>query len=228
MMETVINSINTGIAGLGWNNVMFGNAGNPNFSGGTPRAFDERPVPFNQKWGFAIQNTVTGNNKTACVRWNTQQSQNTFVVPELPYGTHKIKWFVEDGCGNETVCEYTVHRERLQKTDGCLPQRLECEHHADGYDHAVGNRLPPVHGRQLHPGRPAENRYPQIGYRYGLPGGRTRQPDHERDIYLRRTGYPTGGTLVDRRSRQRRFLRNLRDRTGQHGRLPGIRRAAHR
>jgi hypothetical protein len=29
------------------------------------------------------------------------------VVPELPYGTHKIKWIVEDGCGNETVCEYT-------------------------------------------------------------------------------------------------------------------------
>ncbi|MBK6931819.1 MAG: T9SS type A sorting domain-containing protein [Saprospirales bacterium] len=48
-----------------------------------------------------------GANKTACVRWNTQSSQNTFVVPELPYGTHKIKWFISDGCGNETICEYT-------------------------------------------------------------------------------------------------------------------------
>jgi hypothetical protein len=28
-------------------------------------------------------------------------------VPELPYGTHKIKWLVEDGCGNEQFCEYT-------------------------------------------------------------------------------------------------------------------------
>ncbi len=54
-METVINSVNTGIAGYGWNNVPFDNGSNPNFTGGTPRAFDERPVPNNQKWGFAIQ-----------------------------------------------------------------------------------------------------------------------------------------------------------------------------
>ena len=107
VMETVINSINTGIAGYGWNNVPFNNASNPNFSGGTPRNFDERPVPFNQKWGFAIQETVSGNNKTACVRWNTQQQQNTFIVPELPHGTHKIKWFITDGCGNNKEYEYT-------------------------------------------------------------------------------------------------------------------------
>jgi len=106
-METVINSVNTGIAGYGWNNVQFNNANNPNFSGGTPSAFDERPVPFNQKWGFAIQETVVGNNKTACVRWNTQQQQNTYVVPELPHGTHKIKWFITDGCGNNKEYEYT-------------------------------------------------------------------------------------------------------------------------
>ncbi|MBP6827728.1 MAG: T9SS type A sorting domain-containing protein, partial [Saprospiraceae bacterium] len=29
------------------------------------------------------------------------------IVPQLPYGTHKIKWTVTDGCGNETFCEYT-------------------------------------------------------------------------------------------------------------------------
>ena len=106
-METVINSVNTGIAGYGWNNVPYNNGNNPNFTGGTPRAFDERPVPFNQKWGFAIQETIAGNNKTACVRWNTQQQQNTYVVPELPHGTHKIKWFITDGCGNNKEYEYT-------------------------------------------------------------------------------------------------------------------------
>ncbi len=26
---------------------------------------------------------------------------------ELPYGLHKIKWFISDGCGNETTCEYS-------------------------------------------------------------------------------------------------------------------------
>ncbi len=106
-METVVNSVNTGIAGLGWNNVFYNNLNTPNFSGGTPRNFDERPVPANQKYGFAIQETVSGNNKTACVRWNTQQSQNTFVAPELPHGTHKIKWFISDGCGNNKEYEYT-------------------------------------------------------------------------------------------------------------------------
>jgi len=102
-METVINSTQTGIAGLGWNAVPFGNAGG---GAGTIRQFDGRPVPANQKYGFALQTTISGDNKTASVRWNTQQSQNTYVVPELPYGVHKIKWFVEDGCGNEQTCEY--------------------------------------------------------------------------------------------------------------------------
>ncbi|MCB9316823.1 MAG: HYR domain-containing protein [Lewinellaceae bacterium] len=103
VMETVVSSSNP----PGYNNVQFGNAQNPNFTGGTPSAFDERPVPANQKYGFTIQNTVSGNDKTACVRWNTIQQPNNYVVPQLPYGTHKIKWVVTDGCGNEEVCEYT-------------------------------------------------------------------------------------------------------------------------
>jgi len=102
-METVINSANL----PGFNTVYFGNAANPNFQGGDPRQFDERPVLANQKYGFALQTTVNGNKKVASVRWNTQQQLNTFLVPELPYGTHKIKWLVEDGCGNEQFCEYT-------------------------------------------------------------------------------------------------------------------------
>jgi hypothetical protein len=114
-METVINSVNTGIAGLGWNAVPFGNAANPNFSGGSIHGFDSRPVLFNQKYGFAIQTTAAGMKKTASVRWNTQQNQNNFVVPELPYGKHKIKWIIEDGCGNESVCEYTFEVKDCKK-----------------------------------------------------------------------------------------------------------------
>ncbi len=102
-METVISSTNL----PGYNNVNFGNAATPNFSGGTPRAFDGRPVLPNQKYGFALQTTVSGVKKTGSVRWNTLQQPGNYAIPELPYGTHKIKWIVEDGCGNETVCEYT-------------------------------------------------------------------------------------------------------------------------
>ena len=107
VMETVVNSVNTGIAGLGWNNVLYNNLNTPNFAGGTSRQFDGRPVPGNQKYGFSIQETVSGTEKTACVRWNTQQQQNTHIVPELPHGTHKIKWFITDGCGNNAEYEYT-------------------------------------------------------------------------------------------------------------------------
>ena len=106
VMETVVNSTQLGnqVGGLGWNNIMYGNA----TGAGQSRQFDGRPVPTNQKWGFAIQETVSGTDKTACVKFNTFQSQNTFVTPQLPHGTHKIKWFVSDGCGNETICEYTI------------------------------------------------------------------------------------------------------------------------
>ena len=109
-METVVSSTNTPDP----NTVNFGNAGNPNFSGGDPRPFDHRAVPAGQKYRFTIDWTTNGNARTACVRWDwLQQPANLNdnilqgVVPQLPYGTHKIKWFAEDGCGNEAVCEYT-------------------------------------------------------------------------------------------------------------------------
>jgi hypothetical protein len=105
-METLVNSTQLGSqpGGLGWNNIVFGSAS----GAGTSRQFDGRPVPTNQKWGFAIQETVSGVSKTACVKFNTFQAQSNYVTPQLPYGTHKIKWFVTDGCGNETICEYSI------------------------------------------------------------------------------------------------------------------------
>jgi hypothetical protein len=105
-METVVNSTQLGSqpGGLGWNNVLYNNLN----GGGISRQFDDRPVAPNQKWGFAIQEVVNGNTKTASVKFNTQQAQNTYVTPQLSYGTHKIKWFITDGCGNEAICEYTI------------------------------------------------------------------------------------------------------------------------
>ncbi|MEZ4919840.1 MAG: T9SS type A sorting domain-containing protein, partial [Saprospiraceae bacterium] len=96
------------------------------YLGGT--AFDHRPVVFNQKYRFAIDWTTTGNSRTACVRWDWLQqpanlNDNTLqgVVPQLPYGTHKIKWIAEDGCGNEAICEYTFEVKDCKKpTVVCL------------------------------------------------------------------------------------------------------------
>ena len=101
-METVLNSNDLPDPGT----VHFGNAANPNFSGGTPQFFDQRPVPAGQKWRFALQTSINSLYQTATLKWNTQDNPSQFVEPQFPYGTHKIKWIVEDGCGNETVCEY--------------------------------------------------------------------------------------------------------------------------
>ncbi|MFM8486212.1 MAG: hypothetical protein ACKOCH_07740, partial [Bacteroidota bacterium] len=68
-METVVNSTQLGSqpGGLGWNNVLYNNV---NVNGGISRQFDDRPVAPNQKWGFAIQEVVNGNTKTASVKFN--------------------------------------------------------------------------------------------------------------------------------------------------------------
>ncbi len=113
--ETIVSSTQTGLGGLGWNRINFNNAFNPNYAGGEAREFDFRPVPANQKYGFALQVTTSGNKRTAAVRWNTQQSPNTFVVPELPYGSHKIIWYVDDGCGNEQTCEWVFEVKDCKK-----------------------------------------------------------------------------------------------------------------
>lgn len=101
-METVVSSTNPPAAGT----VNYNNVNTPNFAGGNPRQFDQRAVSPNQKYRFAMQTTVNGTSLGASVRWNTPASPATYVVPELPYGTHKIKWIASDGCGNESVCEY--------------------------------------------------------------------------------------------------------------------------
>lgn len=84
------------------NTVFYNNASGV----GQARQFDFRPLPANQKWGFALQETITGNKKTATVRFNTSIAPNAYSPAQLPHGTHKIRWFVSDACGNETVCEY--------------------------------------------------------------------------------------------------------------------------
>ena len=101
-METVVSSTNLPPA----NTVFFNNFNTPNYAGGNARGFDTRNVPANQKYSFALETVTSGNNVTGRLRWNTTQSPNNYIVPELPYGTHKIKWIAEDGCGNEKSCEY--------------------------------------------------------------------------------------------------------------------------
>jgi hypothetical protein len=100
--ETVVDSDNPPAAGT----VNFGNAANPNYSGGEPRSFDERPVDSTLLYRFALQTTVSGDTITSRVVWNTDSIPAQYALLQLPHGTHKIRWTTQDSCGNEGTCEY--------------------------------------------------------------------------------------------------------------------------
>lgn len=102
-MESVLNSNKL----PGADTIRYNNVNTPGYLGGTPVSFDSRPVPTNQKWHFSRQNITTATEATTVLRWNTELAPNTYVLPQLPQGTHKIMWIVPDDCGNETACEHT-------------------------------------------------------------------------------------------------------------------------
>lgn len=104
IQETVINSENQPVApGVIWHN----NYQAPNYIGNTTTAFDSRPVPSAQKYRFAVQNTQTGTGRWQLrPAWNTSAAPTQFVPMQLPHGRHRMRFFVEDQCGNETLCDY--------------------------------------------------------------------------------------------------------------------------
>lgn len=145
--ETLINSNLTGLSSLGWNKVPFGNVS----GAGQARQFDFRPVPDNEKWGFALEQTVNGNNRTATVRFNTLSQQTSYVNPQLPPGVHKIKWIIEDACGNSVVKEYLIIVKDTQAPSvtcinglsvNILPVHLVTLYAADFLQYATDNCTP--------------------------------------------------------------------------------------
>lgn len=104
VQETVINSDSLGAYAPGM--VPFGNGANPNYSGGTPRRFDGRPLPADQQYRFALEVSGDGTNQTARLRWNTLSAPGMYVNPELPYGAHKIRWIAANNAGDADTSEY--------------------------------------------------------------------------------------------------------------------------
>ncbi|NJN53142.1 MAG: hypothetical protein HC809_16675, partial [Gammaproteobacteria bacterium] len=124
-METVVSSNNAPAPGT----VRFNNINTPSYSGGVVQIFDGRPVPANNIYRWALHTTASGTSLTGCVNWKTLAQMPTpanpngqaGVAPQLPYGTHKIKWTVTDGCGNEQTCEYQfVVKDCKKPTVVCL------------------------------------------------------------------------------------------------------------
>ena len=107
------------------NTVWFGNAQQVNYQGGTPRSFDSRPVidPALDRYRFALQVSQTNGGVTAALRFNTLRDTNTYVLPQIPHGKHRMLWYLRDGCGQEKTCEYTFEVRDCQKpTVKCKPQ----------------------------------------------------------------------------------------------------------
>lgn len=100
--------------------VYFDNVGNPGYSGGTALQFDKRNVAAHQKYGFALEQVAQGDTLTAKLRWNTAANPLIFNLPQLPGGTHKIRWFIESGAAHDT-CEQTFTIKDCKKpTVNCL------------------------------------------------------------------------------------------------------------
>ncbi len=116
--ETVVSSTDLPSAGT----VYFNNANTPNYSGGVPRSFDNRPVAANEKYQFAIVSSTGNRRISAQVVWNTPAAPSNNVLPQLPLGNHRIQWTVYDGCGNESTCVYDFRVE--SSTGTCAPTEL--------------------------------------------------------------------------------------------------------
>ncbi len=100
--------------------VYFGNAANPNYTGGTPQHFDQRMVPENQKYRFALVKTVQDSLVTMRIRWSTGLAPTTYTLPQLPAGTHRIEWRFEGSNGEVKTCSYNF------TIKDCKPPQIAC------------------------------------------------------------------------------------------------------
>jgi hypothetical protein len=86
--------------------IRYNNAFNLNFSGGELRDFDNRVVSALEKYKFALQLVRNGDTTQAFLRLNTLADTGNYLLPQLPPGTHKIVWLVQDSCGHPDTCLY--------------------------------------------------------------------------------------------------------------------------
>lgn len=85
------------------------------------RQFDRRITSISNKYLFALQLQSVGDSLTARVRWNSMAEPNTFTTPQIPYGNHRVVWFVRDSCGNETSITHT-----FIAANDCIPPEITC------------------------------------------------------------------------------------------------------
>ncbi len=81
--------------------------------------FDSRLVPADQKFGFALEKTAQDGLITVRLRWANALNPNSYVLPELPSGTHRIEWrFEKDGTIKTCGYDFTIK--------DCQPPTMAC------------------------------------------------------------------------------------------------------
>ncbi len=103
VQETVVDNSNAPVVP---GQINYGNINSLNNSGGQPQVFDQRPVMASAKYKFGLQESNNGPNRICTLGWHSDQAPNVWVPMQLPTGTHRIQWTVEDGCGNLNTCDY--------------------------------------------------------------------------------------------------------------------------
>lgn len=96
--------------------VLYNNINSLFWQEGEPRYFDNRNVPEAERYYFNhVLTPINDSTFSAQVVWKVWQ-QPTTRLPVLPPGNYKIRWTVDDICGNETVCEYLFSVEPAQSS----------------------------------------------------------------------------------------------------------------
>ncbi len=101
--------------------VHFGNMLSSSVLGGTVTAFDTRPVTMANKYRFLLNTVLVSPNKTILrINWKTDNTP-TPVEGQLPYGTHSVRWFATNGCGETAEIALTgTVRDTKKPTVVCL------------------------------------------------------------------------------------------------------------
>lgn len=116
--ETAISSNELPTAG----SVQYNNVNAPSYSGGVTRLFDLRPVVPGDKYQFGVEMTTIGKTRKARLVWHTPNAPGVYSQPQLPLGSHQIRWTIYDGCGNESSCLVNF---RIDDPDGtCTPTEV--------------------------------------------------------------------------------------------------------
>lgn len=97
--DTVVDTDNPPDAGT----VLFNNADQPNYIGGTPTWFDTRALPAAEKWRFTLSAAPSGDEVRFSLLWTALSGTHT--LPELPYGQHRVRWEITDVAGTVQVCD---------------------------------------------------------------------------------------------------------------------------